>query len=84
MSDQIARDVYNDTELMFYEKVYVLADKHRKTWVGKSRWYWFFGLLEEVWELFWAIVGTHEHRPSYELMQIAAICLNMEDHGDVL
>ena len=53
-----------------------LKNKHAGTWRDKKEAYWFQRLMDKVEELSDALVGTHEHPPETELMQIAAICLN--------
>lgn len=60
-------------------KVLNLKDKHRHTWRDKPAWYWYLGLFEEVVELALALMGIHKDKPEWELMQIAAICLNWLD-----
>jgi hypothetical protein len=53
-----------------------LQKKYQSYWRDKSDWYWFFRLLQEFWELFGSLAGWHKDPVKWELMQIAAICLN--------
>ena len=57
-------------------KVIVLKNKHQENWRDKPESYWLNGLQEEVYELAGALRGEHEHPADFELMQIAAICIN--------
>ena len=60
--------------------VTILRDTHLLTWREKSQSYWLLGLLEEVWELAWSLMGLHRHQPEQEITQIAAICMNWMEH----
>lgn len=53
-----------------------LRKKHKYTWRDKPDWYWAWKLFLEVLELFGSLLGIHKDPPKWELMQIAAICLN--------
>ena len=55
-------------------KIYRL--RYRTHWRSRRDWYWFYRLCQEVWELFWALLGLHKHTPDVELKQIAGICTN--------
>jgi hypothetical protein len=56
-----------------------LMSDHKTTWRNKPEWFWFLSLLEEFWELLGALVGWHKDPVDFELMQIAAICMNWMD-----
>jgi hypothetical protein len=53
-----------------------LQKKYATYWRDKSDWYWMWRLFQEVCELFGSLIGTHKDPAKWELMQIAAICLN--------
>ena len=53
-----------------------LRNKYKDYWLNKSDWYWFWRLFQEFSELFGALIGRHKDPVKWELMQIAAICLN--------
>lgn len=59
--------------------VLTLQRHHCETWRDRHELYWLTQLLKEVAELGNALVGEHEHDPSYELTEIASICLNWLD-----
>jgi lipid-A-disaccharide synthase-like uncharacterized protein len=56
-----------------------LMEEHKATWRNKPEWFWFLSLLEEVFELLGALIGWHKDPVKWELMQIAAICMNWID-----
>ncbi len=58
------------------KSVIQLKREHRYTWRDKPDWFWWLGLLEEMWELALALIGLHRHSPDSELRQIAAIAMN--------
>lgn len=53
-----------------------LMSKHKTYWRDKSDWYWMWRLSQEVLELFGSLIGLHKDPVKWELMQIAAICMN--------
>ena len=53
-----------------------LQQKYKTYWRDKSDWYWLWRLFQEVCELFGSLIGLHKDPVKWELMQIAAICLN--------
>lgn len=53
-----------------------LQKKYSTYWREKSDLYWMWRLFQEVCELFGSILGIHKDPIKWELMQIAAICLN--------
>lgn len=57
-----------------------LTEMHANTWVDKPQWFWFISLLEEIWELGWALLGLHKDPPELELAQIAGIVINWRRH----
>ena len=57
-------------------RVLRLKDSHKSTWANKPTWYWFVGLLEEMFELLLALMGLHKDSPEHELRQIATIAMN--------
>ena len=65
-----------ELEQVVLEQVAQLKQKHKCTWRDKPQWYWMLGLLEEVVELGLTLIGLHEGPVEWELLQIAAICLN--------
>ncbi len=52
---------------------------HGRTWLNRSRWGWFLGLVEEVVELGLALAGLHPHSADFELGQIASIAMNWHE-----
>ena len=54
--------------------------KHRRKylthWRTKSNLYWFVCLVEEVFELGFALLRLHRHSPNHELRGIASVCIN--------
>jgi len=61
-------------------KVLELKTRHKSTWRDKPEWWWLLGLLEEVVELVFALVGLHRGPVDWELTQIAAIAMNWLEH----
>ena len=61
---------------MVLEQAAQLKEQHEDTWRDRPQWYWMLGLLEEVIELGLSLMGLHEGPVEWELLQIAAICLN--------
>ena len=60
-----------------------LKDDHSETWRDRSDWYWLWRLLLEFRELVSAMLGFHKDKPEWEMLQIAAICLNwLDKRGD--
>jgi len=59
-----------------------LKDTHRHTWRNQSEQRWLHGLLEETYELSGALIGKHAGPVEFELLQIAAICLNWIEMRD--
>lgn len=59
-----------------------LMNKYRRSWLDRSNWYWFYRLCQEVFELFGCLLGVHKDPPEWEMMQIAAICMNWKNHRD--
>jgi hypothetical protein len=53
-----------------------LRNKYKTYWRNKSDWYWMWRLFQEVCELFGSLLRIHKDPVKWELMQIAAICLN--------
>lgn len=53
-----------------------LRRQHRTTWRTRKQGFWLFGLLEEIAELILALAGLHKDGVDWELLQIAAICMN--------
>jgi len=53
-----------------------LKEQHKETWRDKPESYWLARLMQEVGELGSSLVGDHDDPAEWELMQIAAICLN--------
>lgn len=53
-----------------------LKEKHCETWRDMPESYWLARLMQEVGELGSSLVGDHDDPVEWELMQIAAICLN--------
>lgn len=77
----------SDKEWDWGEAVTALAWDHEEYWRDKPDWFWFWKLLKEFRELASALLGIHKDSPEWELMQIAAICLNWlekreTDRGD--
>jgi hypothetical protein len=60
-------------------RVIDLQEQHRDTWRDRPESYWLARLLEEFGELGASLANDHEHPPEWELMQIAAICINWID-----
>ena len=58
------------------ESIIKFKREHERTWRGKPDWYWFVGLIKEVWELGLSLIGLHHHPPEVELRQISAITMN--------
>ncbi len=58
------------------QEVLELKKRHEQTWRGRPESRWIRGLLGELAELARSLLGLHHHPPEWELMQIAAICLN--------
>lgn len=59
-----------------------LKEQHRETWRSEPDSYWFARLVQEVGELGSSLVGDHDDPAEWELMQIAAICLNWLEARD--
>lgn len=59
-----------DDEIKEYRLLY------RIHWRDRSDWYWFYRLVQEVCELFGALLSVHGHSPEMEIKQIAGICVN--------
>ena len=60
-------------------QVIALSRQHSKTWRDEDDPYWLSRLMEEVGELAGALVGNHEGPVTWELQQIATICINWLD-----
>jgi hypothetical protein len=58
------------------ELVLELKEQHKDTWREQTESYWYQRLVGEVGELGCSLAGDHDDPPEWELMQIAAICLN--------
>jgi len=71
---QSGRTIYRDDVAI--KRVIELREKHINTWRNRRQWYWSLFLLEEIAELLLSLVGIHDDDPSWELTQIAAICVN--------
>lgn len=56
--------------------VIALADKYSETWRDKDDAYWFYRVNQEVGELGSVLAGDHDDAKEWELMQIAAMCIN--------
>lgn len=68
----------NETELLEHvvSAVVDLKEYHKETWRDKPEDYWLARLMQEVGELSGTLVGSHDDSTEWELVQIAAICLN--------
>lgn len=71
--------MYDPTIPPTADGVLQLAAQHSTTWRDKPSSYWLARLVQEVGELGSALVLDHDDPPEWELMQIAAICLNWLD-----
>lgn len=78
--DMIKDGLFLETATPITSMVAALAKQHRFTWRMKGKWGWLFGLCEEVAELGLSLAGWHRHPPEWEMMQIAAICVNWMKH----
>ncbi|MFA5380064.1 MAG: hypothetical protein WC455_30160 [Dehalococcoidia bacterium] len=71
------------------QAVVELKNQHSETWRDKPESYWLARLMEEVGEAGAAFANDHDDPLDWELMQIAAICLNWLEmravyHGEYL
>ena len=57
-------------------RVIRLQAKYKTYWRDKSDWYWAWRLFQEFCELIGSLLGLHKDPAKWELMQIAAICIN--------
>ncbi len=49
---------------------------HPRSWKDRREWFWWWGFLEEFWELTLSLIGLHKHPPELELLQLAAMASN--------
>lgn len=59
-----------------------VQQKNRWRWQGKGNMYWFLQLIRAIFLLFGSLVGLRHEPVRWELMQIAAICLNWMNRQD--
>lgn len=52
----------------------------KATWKDKSRWFWYWSLVEEVIELGLSLLGLHKDPPKLELLQIGSVSINFLRH----
>jgi hypothetical protein len=59
-------------------EVIAYADYHDRkgTWHGKSTWFWYWSLVEEVIELGLSLLRLHEGPARHELKQVGSCAIN--------
>jgi len=73
------KDEIINSDMSTRAKVIDLAEHYKKWGRDEPESTWMNLLVEEVGELGAALNGRHKHSPDYELVQIAAICINWLD-----
>lgn len=71
-----AADILGDEYYLVALVQHVLRDQ----WADKEPWFWLFHLDDEVGELDDSLEGNHPHPFEWELVQIAALCINWLRH----
>lgn len=79
----MARVIINNmSDWNWVEATIALKKDHEETWREKSDLYWLWRLILEIRELVASLLGVHKDKPEWELMQIAAICMNWLEKRD--